>query len=196
MITKHLYRVNFLVGGLVLSSFGCYAMGGINNSKVISNKMDTKSVQKVRIEMDRGLLEITPTEGDDLSYEVEFFPDFGNTASPENYANSTITTNNNEAIKIHTGENLRTTARVFVPKNKNIIIRMGSGTMEIGPLTGNIDARLEKGGIKFDASGLADDVCVWAGVKRGGVNNEKDKNCEIQDPLVRLYTETGSVTVK
>jgi hypothetical protein len=175
-----------------------------SDGKIVSDKVGIEPQQKIRVEMDKGTLTVAPSASESLTYEVEFVlnqPGSGlfrifdrKVPSPKDCEQCTATYSVETGLVIHSGEDFNAIAKIGIPVKQPLAVTLSAGRIDLGPLTGKIEALLGAGTLRYDASALPSDICVDASVKSGSAHNTRDTNCKSIG--VTLRTQTGKVSVE
>lgn len=174
------------------------------DGKAVSDRVKIDADRRIRVEMDKGSLTVTPSTTGYITYLVKFVPDetrpmfrfFGGVGpSPRDYDESSASF---DALKgvltIHTGSHLDAVVTIEVPVKQPLGLQLTTGEAKIGPVTGKLDAFIKDGILKYDASALAPGVCVKATINDGIVENNRDFKCESAGAV--LHGHTGIISVK
>lgn len=169
-------------------------------SKTVSESVKVKPDQRISVQMDQGALSVKPSASGAMTYHVEFVRErrgwfFGSTVpTAQDLESSTASFDAAKGqLTIRTGKRLKSVVTVEVPAKQPLDVQLKVGTAEIGRVTGKLDAFVDVGVLKYDASALASGVCVTATVKTGAVTNDRDRDCKSVGAVLRGGTGTISV---
>ncbi|MFI5363164.1 MAG: hypothetical protein ACHQ49_14450 [Elusimicrobiota bacterium] len=163
-------------------------------SKFVSDKVGLKPGEWLRVDGDKGRIKIYPIASGPISYEVEFHPDQGTVPSQRAYGDSWAAYDAAKGLTLRSGKDLEIILKIGVPAKQPVKVVLETGRIEIGQLTGKIDAKLETGELDYDASALPADVCVNASTSEGSVTNHRDFRCKPGE--ANLHVHTGTLEVK
>ena len=172
------------------------------DGKVVSDQIRIDASQKVRVAMDKGYLTVLPSADGALDYSVEFKPDETCSLFPwgkihpseDDYRASSVSFDHDKGVlTIQTGKHLDAVVKLKVPVKQSLDVQLKTVAAKIGPLAGRLDAFIENGIVKYDASALAQAVCVDASINDGIVHNKRDFQCSA--PGAALHGHSGIISV-
>ncbi len=172
--------------------------------KVASDQVKIEADRRISVRMDTGYLTVSPSAAGVITYRVKFVPDetrsmfrfFGGVGpSQRDYDDcSAIFDAAKGTLTIRTGKHLDAVVTVEVPAQQPLDLNLADGEIKIGAVSGKLDAFINDGIIKYDASALAPGACVKAAINDGVVENKRDFPCETASAT--LHGHSGIISVK
>ena len=179
---------------LVAMAFSAGAAQGQAGAKDVSGQVELKAGAWFRVDGDKGHIEVYPIASGPVTYEVRFQADHGTRPSQQDYDDSSAVYDAAKGLSIRTGKHLEMKVKIGVPAKQPVEVQLETGLVEIGQLTGKIEARVQTGELDYDARALPADVCVNASVNEGSVTNNRDFRCRTGE--ANLHVHTGTLEVK
>lgn len=176
----------------VLWSMSASAVEGKVLTQVISDKVALTPKQWFRLDADKGEVKIVPGENGLVTYEVEFTPNRWSKPTAQDFKDSTAIYSAG-MLTVRCAQSLNVKVSLRVPPTQRVEALLESGVMSIGPITGELVAKVQTGTLDYDARALPADVCVNATVNVGTVENHRDFRCK--PGQTTLHVRTGTLEV-
>ncbi|MFI5363161.1 MAG: hypothetical protein ACHQ49_14435 [Elusimicrobiota bacterium] len=163
-------------------------------TKVVSGTVILKTGDWFRVDGDKGGIKIVPIASGPITYEVAFRADPASAKRAGSFDDSSAVYDAARGLTIRSGKDVEIKVKIGVPAGQAVKADLETGAIEIGRLTGKIDAKVETGELDYDARALPADVCVNASANEGSVTNKRDFRCKPGE--ANLHVHTGTVEVK
>ena len=155
----------------------------------------------VRISQDKGNLVIVSSNTSLLIYRAEFDRAFWGGGDP---VKSKAEANAKEKkLIIGAGTGVRARVIVYVPADVTLDVQLGEGTLEIGQLSGKIEASVANGTLEFNSGALPKGACAQARATNGYIEtpwgDSEGPGAEVapcENPQVKLRVGNGAVIVR
>ena len=146
-ISEGIRKLRLKFATLTLSASAAQVKPATN---IISGKISLKSDEWFRVDGDKGRIVVFPIASGPATYEVEFQADRGTAPSQKDYDDSSASFSASKGLIVRTGKHLGIRLKIGVPAKQPVQVQLKTCLIEIGPLTGRIDAKLETGEIDYD----------------------------------------------
>lgn len=185
-----------IAAALALGALPAFAAGAEPRAvpRTVWNTVELKPTEWFRVDADAGRIEVFPIVSGPAIYEVKFQPDRRASPTAKDYEDSSTSFSPDQGLVVHAGKHLGARIRIGVPAAQPVAISQGTGRLEIGRLTGRIEARLENGRLQYDARGLPAGICVDALAEDGHVDSRRRSGCK--PGLAKLRVHAGRLIVK
>lgn len=155
---------------------------------------------ELRLEQDKGSLTVTPWDGSEVEYSVEFSGRFWSRGAESGRVDLDEASGK---LGVYAGSDTRAKTVVKVPRHGRVRIGFGDGSLDIGPLSGPVMASVANGTLTFESAGVPRDRCVGARALNGLIQTPWGERVgagsEIRPcpkPLVELEVINGTLEVK